>query len=37
VGNDLLFSKKKLGRFPSPGEVETQLQELLARTAGAGG
>jgi hypothetical protein len=34
----LLFSKKKLGRFPAPGEVEKQLEELLAAgTAGAGG
>jgi selenoprotein W-related protein len=26
-GNTLLFSKRKLGRFPSPGEVEEKLQE----------
>jgi len=25
VGNDLVFSKKKLGRFPQPGEVEREL------------
>lgn len=29
MGNDLIFSKKKLGRFPQPGEVE---RELEART-----
>jgi selenoprotein W-related protein len=27
AGNDLIFSKKKLGRFPEPGEVEKVLQE----------
>ena len=27
VGYDLIFSKKKLGRFPEPGEVETVLQQ----------
>lgn len=26
VGNDLIFSKKKLGRFPEPGEVEKVLE-----------
>ena len=30
VGNDLIFSKKKLGRFPQPGEVEDELQKRLA-------
>ena len=25
-GNDLIFSKRQLGRFPDPGEVEKQLQ-----------
>jgi selenoprotein W-related protein len=25
VGNDLIFSKKKLGRFPEPGEIEREL------------
>lgn len=25
-GEDLLFSKRKLGRFPEPGEVEKKLQ-----------
>lgn len=25
-GNDLIFSKKKLGRFPEPGEVEKVLE-----------
>jgi len=29
VGNDLVFSKKKEGRFPQPGEVETQLEPYL--------
>ena len=32
AGNDLLFSKKKIGRFPMPGEVE---EKLSARTAEA--
>lgn len=26
VGNELIFSKKKLGRFPEPGEVEKTLE-----------
>jgi len=30
VGNDLIFSKKELGRFPQPGEV---LQELEQRAS----
>jgi hypothetical protein len=30
VANDLIFSKKKLGRFPQPGEVETELQKRLS-------
>jgi hypothetical protein len=25
VGNDLIFSKKRLGRFPQPGEIEREL------------
>jgi len=25
VGNELIFSKKELGRFPEPGEVEREL------------
>jgi selenoprotein W-related protein len=29
-GNDLVFSKKKLGRFPQPGEVEQELQQRLS-------
>jgi selenoprotein W-related protein len=29
-GNDLVFSKKKLGRFPQPGEVEQELQRRLS-------
>jgi selT/selW/selH-like putative selenoprotein len=32
VGNEVLFSKKKVGRFPMPGEVE---EKLSARTAEA--
>jgi len=30
AGNELLFSKKKLGRFPQPGEVEQELQQRLS-------
>lgn len=26
IGNDLIFSKKKLGRFPQPGEIEKELE-----------
>jgi selT/selW/selH-like putative selenoprotein len=26
VGNDLIFSKKKLGRFPEPGESEREIE-----------
>ncbi len=33
-GNELLFSKKQLGRFPRPGEVE---DALARRLEGAGG
>jgi hypothetical protein len=29
VANDLIFSKKALGRFPSPGEVEKQVEQLV--------
>jgi selenoprotein W-related protein len=29
-GNDLVFSKKQLGRFPQPGEVEQELQKRLS-------
>ena len=25
MGNEVLFSKKKIGRFPMPGEVEEKL------------
>ena len=25
VGDELIFSKKQLGRFPQPGEVEREL------------
>lgn len=28
-GDELLFSKKALGRFPDPGEVERALQAKL--------
>jgi selenoprotein W-related protein len=30
VGNDLIFSKKKLGRFPQPGEVEKELETRVS-------
>jgi hypothetical protein len=30
MGNDLIFSKKKLGRFPQPGEVEKVLEQRLS-------
>jgi selT/selW/selH-like putative selenoprotein len=30
VGDDLIFSKKRTGRFPQPGEVETALRQKLA-------
>jgi hypothetical protein len=29
MGNDLIFSKKKTGRFPAPGEVEAALEPKL--------
>jgi predicted Rdx family selenoprotein len=29
-GEDLVFSKRGLGRFPEPGEVEGELQKRLA-------
>jgi len=29
VGNELIFSKKKTGRFPEPGEVAQALEEKL--------
>jgi selenoprotein W-related protein len=31
IDNQLLFSKKKLGRFPQPGEIE----EMLSAKVGA--
>jgi selenoprotein W-related protein len=31
LGNELIFSKRELGRFPEPGEVE----ELLSAKVGA--
>jgi hypothetical protein len=34
-GDEVLFSKKMLGRFPNAGEVEGKLQTHLG--AGAGG
>jgi selT/selW/selH-like putative selenoprotein len=30
IANDLIFSKKKQGRFPLPGEVETELAKRLS-------
>ena len=30
VGNELLYSKKKTGRFPMPGEVEEKLSARAA-------
>jgi len=30
AGNQVLFSKKKIGRFPMPGEVEEKLSALSA-------
>lgn len=37
-GGELLFSKRVLGRFPNPGEVERALQSKLgeARSDAAG-
>ena len=32
IGNELLFSKKKTGRFPMPGEVEQILSARNAET-----
>lgn len=29
LGDEVLFSKKAVGRFPQPGEVETALAEKL--------
>jgi len=26
VGNEVVFSKRKLGRFPEPGEIERELE-----------
>ena len=36
-GNELLFSKKQLGRFPRPGEVEDALAQRLRAPGAAGG
>ena len=30
VGNDLIFSKKKLGRFPQPGEIEREIEARVS-------
>jgi len=30
MGNEVLYSKKKTGRFPMPGEVEQILSERTA-------
>jgi len=32
LGNDLIFSKQRTGRFPEPGEVLRLLEEKLAAT-----
>ena len=32
-GGELLFSKRLLGRFPNPGEVERELQGKLGAAA----
>jgi hypothetical protein len=29
MGNDLVFSKKTLGRFPQPGEVEKEIEQRV--------
>jgi selenoprotein W-related protein len=29
LDDQLIFSKKKMGRFPEPGEVETQIGQQL--------
>jgi hypothetical protein len=29
MDNDLLFSKKKMGRFPQPGEVEREIEQRV--------
>lgn len=34
VGEQILFSKKQLGRFPEPGEIEGQLAKIADRPAG---
>ncbi len=34
-GEEVLFSKKMLGRFPNAGEVEGKLQTRLGSSAGA--
>jgi len=35
VGNDLIFSKKKLGRFPQPGEIDEELAARVGSDAPA--
>lgn len=29
VDNQLIFSKKVLGRFPDPGEIEAKLEAMM--------
>jgi selenoprotein W-related protein len=35
MGNDLIFSKKKLGRFPQPGEIDEELAARIGADAPA--
>ena len=30
---DLVYSKRALGRFPNPGEVETVIEEIFISTS----
>jgi hypothetical protein len=30
MGDELIFSKKKTGRFPEPGEITTKLETKAA-------
>jgi selenoprotein W-related protein len=30
AGDRILFSKKQMGRFPEPGEIEDQLAKIVA-------
>jgi hypothetical protein len=36
-GGELLYSKRVLGRFPEPGEVERALQAKLGAAPAGGG